>query len=571
MASDIQGRPDSTGSNRLLLAGLVTMAALFSILYSGFAPFVNNNIYHLPILRADFDQPQFAQDAFVQSLRHFSSGLWLVLSGSAAHVPPKAVMIIGFLVSRLLMMAAALHFASSFGYKGNGFAALFLLLIAVSPFANGYAPGGGGLDVEYFTHSELANGTFFLSLSLAIRRRTALSVFLACLTFFLNAFMAVWLAPLFLTVNLLLIHRGEQRAGPMLRGALFGALAGLPFVLVVVHAVLGSTEPGFHPDYSYAAYLRGFFPFHFFLDSLPRNELFLLVLISVSALLASRLLAQRSQVFLALVLASLALLGVGSLMPLLTESRFILNLHFIRSAVLLQWLAVLGLAMGAAGNMTGRGSKAEQGSGALIAALLVFGTPVLPVLLLLLILLERLPREHGGQLLDKPLAGLLARGLFAAALAYSIPVAVIPAWQKSRLLWAISDQWERMGSWVAANTPAQSVFLLPVGTEAAPAGASAQSQSVVFDMAGFFATAGRSVWTNYKFGAAPMWAPSTYHIWRQRYDEVRDLPDAPGRLSYAATHGISHVITFCDPAVPAPPLHRDGDLCIYAVPKAGES
>lgn len=56
------------------------IAALLSSCYTGFVFGVSNNQFHLPIMERLYDEPQFAKDAFVQSLKYFSSGVWLTLA-----------------------------------------------------------------------------------------------------------------------------------------------------------------------------------------------------------------------------------------------------------------------------------------------------------------------------------------------------------------------------------------------------------------------------------------------------------------------------------------------------------
>lgn len=560
--------PAPSGNVRtgLILVALLLAATLLSTLYSGLVPLFNNNIYHLPILRGDYDLPQFAQDAFVQSLRRFSSGFWLTFAGSSSFIEPKSLLLAAFFVSRFLMMAAVLHLARSFGYSGIPFSALFLLLVAVSPLARGYAPGGGGLNIDYFSHSEVANATLILSLSLAVRGRVGMSVFLASITFFLNAFMAVWLAPLWLAVSLIRLSTREESLAHLVKGTALGAVCGSVLILPVIRTILSPDQPGYKLDYSYSAYLRDFFPYHFFIDSLSGQDLALIAFLSANAVAAGLLLRKHRARFIAAALAAIALLALGSVVPFLTESRFILNLHLIRSAVLIQWLAVIGLSMAAAGLATEE-ARPAQAAGFGMAALLTIGKAALPSLLLAGVLVALFGKRLLPPVFRSRWVALLGLSAFAATLALSIPNAMLPTIAESRNLWTIPLTWERVGRWSAQNTPPASVFLLPVGTEKAPATAAPLAQNLAYDVTGFFAAADRSVWTNYKFGAAPMWAPSTHAQWRERYDAVLALATAEARLAYAREHGISHVVTFCDPALAEKPIHRDGDLCIYDASK----
>ncbi len=540
----------------------IVAATLLSVLFTGYVPYFNNNIYHLPILKADYDLPQFADDAFVQSLRHFSSGFWMLFAGSARFIAPKLFLFIAFLLSRALMMAASLSLAARFGYRGRVFTGLFLLLFAVSPLARGYAPGGGGLDIEYFSHSELANAVLLFCLSAALARRHLLSVFLACLTFWLNAFMAVWLAPLWLAVIAVQWRAGEIDPKRLALAVGGGTLLGLPLLLPVLHAVLAKAGSGAAPDYSYAAFLRGFFPFHFFMDSLPREDHVMIGLLVAALLPLPWLLKANGRMFLALSLAATALLTVGSLVPLVTESRLILNLHFIRSAVLLQLLAVTGMAMLAAGWVSNGPQRHDRVFGLLLASMLVFGRPAFTAMLVLLAYRAWIEARLRPTVLDSDLLVKASGAVFALSLAFTGPM-LFSLWQEMRNLSAITGTWERAGRWMRDNSPPDALVLLPIRAEPLPPGTSPAARFLDMEMAGFVATSERSIWTNYKFGAAAMWAPENFRTWRSRYDEVLRLDTAAQRIAYASAHGISHVASFCDAAVSIPPAYRDGDLCIY--------
>lgn len=543
----------------------VLVAAVVSMPLTGYIPFFNNNIYHLTILNADYDLPQFAGDPVVQSLRHFSSGFWMLFAGIGHVVPVKLFLAIAFLLSRIAFFAAALHLARSLGYKSKRFSWIFLLLLAATPLMSGYAPGGGGLNINYFSHSELANATLVFSLSLLLRRQFGPSAFFVCVTFFLNAFMAVWLAPIWAAVAASLLAGEGARLLPAIRSTALGILCGLPLVALVVKAVVeGNT--GYQLDYSYAAYLRGFFPYHFFLDSLERGDLVRLGLMGLVLPTVSAFLKQANRAWLALAIGTFGLLAIGSLLPLITESRMVLNLHFIRSAVLIQLFVSLGLAMVAADGLAGNGSLRAQVFATLIGALMMIGNGALAALPLALAGYYLYTRgNRPAPLLDQPQGLRLSRGLLLAASVFTVTVTLSAQAKGLPMQWRIADTWERAGAWVNENTPQPSSFLLPVTQEDLPPGADPASQYLDFELSGFVASAHRPVWTSFKYGAAPMWAPQTYAEWNRRYQATLALKNTAERFAYARAHAITHVATFCDPAIPDQPVYRDGDLCIYAM------
>lgn len=68
---------DSGKAERFDLVGLLAIAAtgaLISLCLTGHLFGIANNIFHLPILASLFDERQYADDAFIQSLRYFAAG-----------------------------------------------------------------------------------------------------------------------------------------------------------------------------------------------------------------------------------------------------------------------------------------------------------------------------------------------------------------------------------------------------------------------------------------------------------------------------------------------------------------
>lgn len=116
----------------LAMAAIVLLGTLLSLAMSGYVPLYNNNAYHLPILTGAYDLPQFQSDPFIQSLRHFSSGFWMLFAGIGKHVDP--VLFLGFwmVASRLLFIVASLSVARALGFSGLRFSLAFVGLIATS-------------------------------------------------------------------------------------------------------------------------------------------------------------------------------------------------------------------------------------------------------------------------------------------------------------------------------------------------------------------------------------------------------------------------------------------------------
>lgn len=91
--------------------------SLVSLAITGFLFAISNNLFHLPIVADLYDEPQFAQDSFIQSLRYFSAGPWLLLHGTARYIGPYFLFLILALLSRFLSFAGFLACAQVLGVK----------------------------------------------------------------------------------------------------------------------------------------------------------------------------------------------------------------------------------------------------------------------------------------------------------------------------------------------------------------------------------------------------------------------------------------------------------------------
>jgi hypothetical protein len=61
-------------------------------------------------------------------------------------------------------------------------------------------------------------------------------------------------------------------------------------------------------------------------------------------------------------------------------------------------------------------------------------------------------------------------------------------------------------------------------------------------MAGFSIQARRPVWVDWKSGAAVMWEPAFYWVWRPRIEAQRMLQDVAAKVAYARENGIGFVV-----------------------------
>ena len=170
---------------------------------------------------------------------------------------------------------------------------LFAVLIAFSSMMNGSAAGDGGLFINYFTHSELANATNLLAIWCAARGRFTEAFACNGVTFFLNAFMAVWNAvPLGLIAILLLMRREIGWRTLLWRSAL-GLIAFLILAAPVIHVITANPEFGRPIDFDYPTFLTEFYPDHFLVAELAPRLVLSQAVVTLCGLVAALALVRR--------------------------------------------------------------------------------------------------------------------------------------------------------------------------------------------------------------------------------------------------------------------------------------
>ncbi|TZG28610.1 hypothetical protein [Sphingomonas montanisoli] len=537
----------------------VVVGTLLSLAMTGQVAGFRNNIFHLPILAGLPDLPQFAADPYVQSLRYYSSGFWQSLHGLAPGHSGLILIDIMALVSRTACIAAFLLCADAIGISRRGERLFFVTLLAFSSLANGYSSAGShGLFINSFTHSELANASMLLSLWCAWRGRFFGAFAWNGVTFFLNAFMAVWMALPLLAVTLVLVRRGDVApkalALRMVTG--FGA-----FVLCASPALLGfmgNPELGRPMDHDFLAYLREYFPEHWLIDGSTPRSIAVLLLTATTGIVASWRLSQVDRRA-ALLIASLAGFIVdwlaGALVPLVAPIPMFINLQFLRGGggiFLLSALALAALTVVAA---------RDQGEGRRFwAPLLAIGgctvRHVLPIALLAAVVMRRrLPSVVTRIRLD--VAAAIALLLVWSAL-------IVRQARENAVERADIAAWTAIGDWARTHSAPDDRFLIPIAnivfvdppyTPAEPGqGAMVEGYEV------FSTMSERSTFVDVRSGAAALWTPSYYLPWRRRVLAVMALANHDERLAFAVTHRLAYVVDRCGSPNA---LFEAGGRCVY--------
>jgi hypothetical protein len=546
--------------------------ALASVAITGFVFATGNNIYHLPIVAELYNEPQFAGDEFIQSLRHYSSGVWLLLRGSASFIEPSRLFLLLALLSRFLSYAGLLACADCIGVRSRKERAFFTALIAATFVIQGESlAGDGGLFLNCFTHSELGNGLFLMALALALRRRIVAAGALAGVLFFVNAFMGVWAAFVLVAVFLAQLMRKELALRQALLRALAGAAIASAFAAPVVLSILSNPEFGKPLSFDYASYLSEYYPDHFLFFETKLSERVYLSFVVLAGVAALTALGERARLFLIAYAATCGVYAIGIVAPLLTHSPLVLNLHLLRVSGMIHFLAAFAMAALATSWFFGPERK-----GKLLAALLavLVSLPIADpsryvsisaaavLIVCSVALLRRLPRHA---IYDKKLYSRAIGALLASWLLFAMTMQWRNWNAENETIQKWNDEWRQTAAWARAHTPPDSIFLVPI--------ANWNDEETPWDevLGGltntlFEFSSHRRIWVDFKRGAAAMWLPSAYAGWKRRVDEVSALASHGDRLAYARAKKVRYVIEVCFRDREKNVIFATGRLCVYPAP-----
>lgn len=537
--------------------GAAFLGTCLALLSTGFSFPTNNNVFHLPIIERLYDLPGFAGDAFIQSMRYYSSGFWIILEGSADWAEPSVLFAVLMALSYLLTFVGFLACADYFGLRRLKPRLLFATLVALSPFMRGVSyAGGGGLFIGFFTHSEIANGLFLLAAWGLLTRRLTFALSLVGPTTFINAFFGVWLASVLcfvLGVNLVTKRMAWRE---LIKPIAVSFVVALAFSLPVIMNIVSNPDFGRPITFNYIEYLEQYWPYHFLYYTISADDYIKFVLLILLAASCLMYISDENRQMPLILFACVLLYILGMVAPHLTQSRWVLNLHLLRSSTLVHLLGTLLLAVVLVRWWLGADKIRMVLAAALAcASTLVFVFPSENTKVLFLIagsvglsfLLSRLPRRPDLEAFIgrwKALVGAVAVvtiGTAALVSAYS-------NYEHNRSIAPLSEQWGQVAEWIRTTTPADAVFL-PFG------GAPVE----------FEASTHRQVWVDQGRGAAVMWSPSYYDIWRPRMLELRAMDSFDERLSYARDRGIAYLIESPGTGCGSYAVFSTEDLCVARV------
>ena len=544
---DVAGRGEGRAARRAWTAARAVVAstafaapalALASVLVQGFVWGWVNNVLQLPIALGMTAWPQFRDDWFYQSLGSYTSVVWPLLAATGGRLAGPGGLLCLHLITRAAILASLWLLLKQLRV---GLAERWLvgLLLIVSPLMlEGTPVGRQTIFDDYFNQDAVAWAFVTLSWLLYSGGRFAAAVATTGPCFAVSSFTAIW------TSGALAFAGGAEIAAAApgerasrLRGVVLKGAAGAAVALLVAAPALvwtaGALAERPHPPFDYAAFLAAYFPHHFFIAASTPGEIAELGALAVAGAIGLVRLGRPALPLLRLHGGYVVIFLVGAVLPLFTHARVALNLHLLRVDGCLVLMAVLaGAAVGLSDLIRGR-TIAIRGCGALALFAILPNpgvAPLLPLALLTPLLLQRAARSAGPAAADAIRWERIAQALvLIAALGGAATAAAGQFDARHRLL---AEQ-QRLAAWLKSSTPVMSKILI----RRAVTGPG-------FEVIQFLAQ--RQVWVDWKRGAAVMWRPDVYAVWRQRMDETAALRTAGEAAAYACGHGVRYLIE--DPA-----------------------
>jgi hypothetical protein len=326
-------------SKLIALAGLSVLAAIVSLQIQGNAIGVGNNYFHLSIMARLYDLPQFQHDQFIQSLRRFVSFIYPLLSIISTDNNVRFLLLVMDYATRALYIFAFLLIAYKFGVSDLVRIIGFLVLLVTYGLMYGSSPVGiAGLFAVSFSHSELAQAIGLISIYCVVEKQYRLGAVLLALTFDLNAFVGVWCAvPIILVAghSLVTCERGVVRN--LAISVAIVIVCTMP-VAIWIFSLIGGEKV----DFSYVAYLRSFFPFHFLIDVAKVYNLVFLTLYATAGIVSLWYFSFPIR-WLLCYIGFVVVFVIGIFVPYLINSPNIINLHLLRVDGMILSLAIVFL------------------------------------------------------------------------------------------------------------------------------------------------------------------------------------------------------------------------------------
>ena len=344
-----------------------------------------------------------------------------------------------------------------------------------------------------------------------------------------------------------------------------GIAIALAFAIPVLMNLLSNPDFGQKLDFDYRAFLRDYWPFHFFAAAQPAREIFAIIALVFIAFASALDLGRDGRRLITAMTSIVVLIWIaGAALPFLSGAPMLLNLHLLRSSLFVHFFAAIALAAATTRMLTSEIDRTDRylWGPALVVASVIASVKALPLILVILAIRKIWPTRR--------VPAMPGFAILMTIAAFGVVGWRINAAQATRTKFIQSQgDWMAVADWARRSTPANAIFLLPTdklfagGTlPAAPPRLSA----LINGSEVFGPYAHRQVWVTGKQGAAVMWSPSYYKTWHARLLGALSARDLPSRMAYAHANGISEVVDDCSAAGAYQPVFHVNRLCVF---KAG--
>ncbi len=526
-----------------VLLVLSCIATGVSIGLQGYYYAVVNNSYHIPIVDGWMDDPQFATDQLIQSLRYHTSFVWPLAHLVAKWLGTYNTFVLLHVANRLAMFVGMALLIRELGTRSVAGVSAAVMTLAVTRYllaASG--PGDHDLFMPFLNHSSLTWPFMFASWIFLVRGQVMLALALQGPVFAVNAFVAICGGPAIAAGTLVLIP-ADRRArliflGKWVAGLGLSIAIAAPTMLWILRSF--TDQPAAEP-FSFIGFLKSYYVNHWFITAAAPRRLISFVLVCGCGLAGLVTIGKRARSLVWVWCGYLLLFVAGVALPFLADSRVLLDLHPMRvGAGCLVMLSVIAIVA-----HVGRVLETDASSSAEIAAAgfalfcLAVGQAALVAMAIsvaFIVILSRRTSHLAWSAARQPTVWLaLAVGLFA--------VTGWRAWREPAPydLYLLADARD-VGLWLREHTPEGSMIFVPSG---AVAGAD--------DPVSVWAR--RPLWYDWKEGAAVMWTPHYFQEWSTRRVEAAALRSVDDVINYACKKRIDYVVE-SDERMADPELRR---------------
>ncbi|MEJ1978050.1 MAG: hypothetical protein WDN49_19995 [Acetobacteraceae bacterium] len=399
----------------LFLLLLCLAATCLSIGLQGFYFPVGNNSYHIPIVEGWMDDQQFASDQFIQSLRYHTSYVWPVARAMTEWLDVFDTFFLLHVANRLAMLIGMAVLIRELGVRSMaGLSAAIMTLAVTRYLLSASGPGDHDLFMPSLNHSSLTWPFLFASLIFLVRKQIILSVAAQGPIFAINAFVAICGGPALIAGSLPIWPKARrERIAFLWRWAiglgLAFAIAGTT-ILWIIDSILDQPKP---EPFSFIGFLHIYYLNHWFITAASPRRLISFVLVAGCGAACLAMCGPRIRPLLYVWGAYLALFIMGAALPLLADSRLLLDLHPMRvGAGCVVMLSVIAIVAYLALVLEAEGPRLERLAAGLALLCFAIGQEALLIMTLcvFVVVVSRRSRWPCGRFLSPSIGWLPASG-----------------------------------------------------------------------------------------------------------------------------------------------------------------